>query len=347
MAEFVVNTTQLQDCSTQMAALQRELDAVAVKLGAMQLGSVLQIKASTALIARVGDCKWAAAHQSDDLGSLAAGLREIAELYASCEKGLKDPKTGEAASGQSGSGSDGNYPEWFKDVLDFLDIFGEGAGGIGAILGILRMFDGTGEEIAGGMKNILSGLSEILDKAGSSGGSNDIFDILLGMAENGVDTWDDAFQNFINGHVLSSENSAMQNAGVICKWGSYVMAMVASGFQNYDEFGGDMSNARFWGETVTQGAVDIALGIGAGIVAAAILPATTPALVVGLAGAGAVWVANTVFEWATDENIGEYIANVVCNGVEAVVNVAEDIGEGIADAAEAVWSGFCGWVGSW
>ena len=155
MAEFVVNTTQLASCAAQMSALQRELDAVAVKLGAMQLGSVLQIKASTALIGKIGDCKWAAAHQSDNLGDLAKGLNEIAELYETCERRLTEPRTQAQANANSAAEEDHNIlydiAEWFQNIPGVIsdligevtDVFVSGAGDV--ITVITRFFQNAYE----------------------------------------------------------------------------------------------------------------------------------------------------------------------------------------------------------
>ena len=113
MAEFAVNTTQLKNCSAQISALQRELGGVASRLGALQLNSVLRVRASAALVNRITDCRWAVEHQSGDLSSLARSLDNIAKLYDICEKNLKDPKTGSKSQpGGSSSAHDGDGPEW-------------------------------------------------------------------------------------------------------------------------------------------------------------------------------------------------------------------------------------------
>ena len=160
MAEFAVNTTKLESCSTRMAALQRELDAVAVKLGAMQLGSVLQIKASTALIGKIGDCKWAAAHQSDNLGDLAKGLNEIAELYETCERRLTEPRTQAQANANSAAEEDHNIlydiAEWFQNIPGVLtDLIGEVTGffvtSVGDVLSWITPFLENAYEFGGNL----------------------------------------------------------------------------------------------------------------------------------------------------------------------------------------------------
>lgn len=356
MAEFAVNTTQLKTCSTQISALQRELDAVAGRLGAMQLGSILQIRASTALVSKVTDCKWAASNQSGDLGRLAQGLEGIAELYDTYETNLTDPKTqDQAQAGAEGTigareEDDGNYPAWLDTIFDLMGVAGEECGPLSALVGLFGLFEGTGEGISGGIKNILSGLSNIFYE-----GFNFVKDgkievnwkNMFGFKSSGIDGWDDAFDDWLLKHQFGGDNTWTQNLGVVCKWASYALSFVASGFQNYDEFDGDMGSVRFWGETLIQGGVDIGLGVLGGIAAAALLPATWPAIAVGAVGAGVVWAANGICEWITGESIGENIADLVCDGVEATVEFVQDVGETIANGVETAWNSVCDWVGGW
>ena len=351
MTEFVIDINQLGTCASQISALRHELDAVAVKLGAMQLGSVLQIRASTALIGRVADCKWAVANQSGDLRNLANGLNDIAELYGACEKNLTDPKTQEQAEQNNTQDPEYNFWQEWKDIFaDLLGVAGEEAGPFLILAGLFDIFGGTGEDISDGAKNILSGISHFLNSGLEfvAGGEIQVkWMDMFGLTETGIADWSAAADDFWNKNLLNSSSSVTENAAVVCKWASYALSFIASGFQNYDEFEGDMSNLRFWGETAIQGAVDIGLGALAGVVAAALLPATWPAIAVGAIGAGVVWVANEVCEWITGENIGEHVADFLCDGVEWISSVGQDVCESISDGVETAWNGVCDWVDSW
>lgn len=359
MAEFAVNTTQLKNCTTQISALQRELGGVASRLGAMQLSSILRIRASATLAGRITDCRWAADNQSGDLGSLARCLDDIAMMYETCETNLTDPKTEAQAQHQgaseggstSGETEEGNFPEWFETILELLAVAGEECGPLLTLTGLFGLLDGTAKGYAEGTKNIFAGLSNILGNIDfADGGAIQVdWKDMFGLSPNGVGKfdWDGAVDDWLVDNTLSGNKTWTENAGTICKWASYALSFVVSGVQNYDEFDGNMGNLRFWGETAIQGGVDIGLGILGGIAAAAVLPASCPAILVGLAGAGVVWLGNEVCEWITNENIGENIADLVCNGVETVVDVAQDVGEAIADGVETAWNNVCDWVGGW
>ena len=154
MTDFVVNTNQLRNCAGRISDMQKELDSVAVRLGAMQLGSIIQIKASTALIGAVSDCKWAAAHQSDDLGRLARGMQEIADLYENNENHLSEPKT-KSVIEKAQEEEDGNIladvADWFCEIpgvlVDFVgevtDVFIDGCGEV--VTFIQRIFQNISE----------------------------------------------------------------------------------------------------------------------------------------------------------------------------------------------------------
>lgn len=358
MAEFVVNTSQMKSYANQISALQRDLDAVAVKLGAMQLGSVLRIKASTALVGKIADCKWAAAHQSDNLGRLARGLEDIAELYENCEKNLADPKTQAQAEAQAqaqaqaqGNASEKGYEFKWPNIIEWLGKKSVPFSLISALSGFMK---GDAKGIVSGLKNLTyaigNGTKAIFNPAG--GVNADWASKLFGFAGHGVGGLKDSWQKTWEGLRLSKQTNWVGKTATVCKWAGYALTFVADGIDNYNEFDGDMG-ARFWGETIVEGAVDVGLSIGAGVLIAAALPASAPAIVVGAAAAGVVWAANEACEWITGgRDIAEVIGDAVCDGAEWVGRTAQNIGEAareagknIAEGAKNAWNSTCKWVG--
>lgn len=153
MAEYVVKTNQLRSCASQLSGLQNQLDSVAFRLGAMQLGSVLRINASSALIGRVGDCKWAASNQSDNLGKLARAMEDIAELYERCERELSEPQTAEQAA-QSNATSGYEDPHWLEVLEGWFPWL---SGGISTGLDwLLDSACGIGRAIVDGVGNVVN-----------------------------------------------------------------------------------------------------------------------------------------------------------------------------------------------
>lgn len=350
MAEYIVNTNQLRNNADQFTALSRELDSVSLRLAGMELGSILKIKASTALIGKVNDCRRAAANQADDLQALRNCLRDLAELYDRYERNLTEPKTQEEAIQQVID----DIMEWFSDFADGTESFfewaikmlGEGCGP----LAVLNALFGEEDNFGNRLKDLFSGVGSIFDGIDSviTGGSATADDWIKGIFNlnpSGVNTVDDAINNWIESLDFGKQTTTAGKVGTVCQWAGYAMNYLASGIDNYNEFDGDMSNARFWGETVLEGSVDVALGIGAGIAAAAVLPATAPAILVGAAGAVAVWGVNAISEAVIGKDVAEVVSDVVFDGGKKVVEAAKDVGKAVSDGAKAAWSGICKWAG--
>lgn len=363
MAEYAVNTNQLRSNADKIAALQRELDSVAVRLGAMQLGSVLQIRASTALIGRVGDCKWAAAHQSDDLGRLARGLDSIAQLYDSTENNLKNPKTEEEARIQAANTPDNvlEYAAQSFKVTDLINWAGRKAMPFSVISAFISLGQGGDKAIPNFIKNLsyaVGTTSKAVTEYGKGGWGAGLKEF-FGLSGNTSSGWSggkwtgfgtswDKFKSSIDPRGKTTAGKV----GVFAKWTGYIMTGVTNVIDNVAEFGGDLSG-RFFAETAIETGVDIGLSIAAGVAVAAALPATAPAIVVGAVGAGVVWAANEVCEYIFDgRDIGECVSDLICDtgerigeavgdAVENIGNAARDAGRSIANAVGSA----CEWVG--
>ena len=361
MAEFVVNTVQLNNCATQIASLQRELDSVALRLAGMQLGSVLQMRASASLIARVGDCKWAAVHQSDNLGKLAQGLEEIAQLYETTEKNLSTPKTG----AQNGSGGTGEVTD---DHNLWEHIFGEFTwkdlvSWIGRKCVPFSIWSAINSFSNGDAKGVIGGLKNLLYAVGN--GTKAIFNSdstwpvklrdFMGFKPNGIGGIGESWQKFLDDMNLGKQTTTAGKVGTLCKWAGYALTFVSEGIDNYKENG---MSWRFVGETAIEGATYVGLSIGAGVLAAAALPVSAPAILVGAAAAGVVWLGDTVVEHFTGQDIGEWVSDLiygdgkVAEVREWVGDRAQEIGESVREFGENVAEGignaadsFCIWVG--
>ena len=239
MAEFKVDTNQLRAYSNQIGDLQRQMNDVAARMTGLQIGSVLQIKASTALIGRITDCKWATINQAFNLGKLARGLDDVADLYERTENNLKEPKTAEEAAAQAEqeqSSWNEAVPEWLREL-------------IGA--------------------------------------------------------WGDSVDAVLDGNP-------------VCTF----LSMVLNWYGNLDEFNGDMTNPRFWLETIGETAADVALGAIATIIAAAVGLSGGTAVVAAVV---AVWAAKLVVQLITGESAGEQIS-------DGFIDIGEVIGELIGGA---------------
>lgn len=242
MAEYGVSPAQLRSCASQLRNVRREMNNVAFKLGAMQLGSAIQIKASTFLIGKVADCKWAVGNQADNWNDLLNGLDEIAEIYDRTENELKEPKTQAQADAQNDQNGDNwmdQIPQWLADyIMPVIGIWGDS----------------------------VDQLLELLNSGGSA----------------------------------------------VCTF----LSLVTSMYSNAVEFEGDLSNPRFWLETVGEVAADVAIGSIAAIVAAAVgLTGGTAAVAVVVS----VVVAKVVVGLINGESVSETIS-------DGFIDIGEELG---------------------
>lgn len=386
MAEFKVDTNQLQTYSNQLNELQRQMSAVAVQMTGLQIGSLLRIKASTALIGKITDCKWATVNQASNLGKLARGLDDVAALYERNERNLTEPKT-QAQADAALAVEEGDLS--FFDFLDgdfsletLIGWLGKKSLPFSLIAALTSFADGDAKGVVSGLKNLLyavgNGTKAIF---GSSGVNADWLPRLFGLNAQGVGGLGDSWQKFLDSMNVGNQATAAGKVASLAKWAGYALTFVSSGIENFGEFGGDWGNARFWGETLIEGGTDIALSIGAGILVAAALPASAPAIIVGAAGAGVVWLGNEVCEYFTGQDVAEWVSDLVYgdgkvaevrewvgdrlneageaiqdfgeaaweageNLVESAGEAIQDFGEGVAEGASNLWNGACEWAGS-
>ena len=130
----------------------------------------------------------------------------------------------------------------------------------------------------------------------------------------------------------------------VVSYGTVAITGVLNFFDNKDErdqSGGTISTERMVAETVTETAVDVAVGYGASIVVGAAITALTgtvaaPVLVFAASSAAiAVW---------NKYDMTEKVSDCVLDGVEAVAdtakNVAKSVGKGVKNAGKAVGKWF-------
>ena len=282
----------------------------------------------------------------DTLQRLASGLDSVAALYETYERSMTTPSIGQNVTSEENTGA-----SWLDDVLEtttsgidwLLERLSENCGAF-AILSML--FDFSEGELVEGVTSKTRIGSSFFGAFADTAADADWFEDFMGLNQSGIHDLSEAYDRFLDDVGLGdAPRTGAGTAAAVCRWAGYALTFLQSGVDNYEEFDGDMSNARFWGETVIEGVVDVGVGIGVGILAAAVLPATWPAVVVGAVGSVAVWGIDAIFEYCTngESDLSDAVANVICDGVSAVVDTVQDIGRSIVDGANA----FCDWVGSW
>lgn len=327
MAEFKVDTAQLRAQAEEIRSLQSGINEVAVKLSGMQLGSVIQIKASTALMGKVTKCKWAAVSNAYDLGRLATGLDNAAELYDNTEKKLSEPTTMEEAQKKEQQDSAGfdwkNLAKIFGDMSPIANLVTAVAYGVDAKNG-------------GGASSAISLLKSVVKAAGSIGKvAKDGTEVgwaseLLGLKAANAGMGETSFKAFLDkgfgDYKISGSNTIGSNIKAVAKWAGVALTLAGNAVSNYDEFGGDLSNGRFWEETVVETGIDIVKGIAISAAISACIGAAPAAAVAVLAGGVAV-AADWVCEKVTKKKVTELVSDT-----------AIDIAHGVRDGVSALWN---------
>lgn len=165
MGTYAVNTSQLRICAEELGGLQRELDSVALRLAGFQVGSILQLRGYPVLMARVGDCKWAAINQSDDVGRMSRGLADVAELYETVEKALTDPQTkAQAQARAEAEKADQSFWDVLVEYFPFLEVIGFQIESVGRL--VWELGDDFGNVVSWAMsclESILDNVEEFSD----------------------------------------------------------------------------------------------------------------------------------------------------------------------------------------
>lgn len=127
---------------------------------------------------------------------------------------------------------------------------------------------------------------------------------------------------------------------IAAEWAGVAISAVTNGISNYDEFG-TMKNLRFWEETIMETIVDVGVGALATAGATAVLGASAPAIAVGVAGAGVVWLADLGVRAVTknfckeEKGLTETISDTVLDIGEAVVGGAKNLFANIGNAVKS------------
>ena len=129
----------------------------------------------------------------------------------------------------------------------------------------------------------------------------------------------------------------------VASWAGVAFSFVSSGIDNYKEFG-TVNSARFWGETVVEGGVDVALGVVGTTAATFLLGPGAPVVAVAAGGAAVTWVANKACELfgaqvlgKEDYDLGEAASDLTFGVVEGVADLAGWGYKAVTKGANAIW----------
>lgn len=369
MQRWAVNLPDMNRLASDLEGKHTVLSSARATVGSIRQNPAVSGESRRAVTSVLDQIMASMEQEERSIKNFGTSLYRVAASYQNCEQRVLEHATGAVLSG-GGSGrsfadSDENTSEnpisWkWKDTWKMISqagIAGAGIGGIGNLI--------TGE---GNLKTVLDsgkfltkavgGVCTVLAKGGSRAtwGS-----YLFGMndALAGINTSSPgkAFVSSMNkqfGSDLNMADAKGWNKGKVgAKWAGHALTAITNGVENYGEFqSGEIGAGRAVAETVLETGTDIAIGAAATAAATAVATAgaavfgatAAPALVVGAAAVGITWAVNGVCKWATGgKDVGEVVADAVCDVGEKAVSVAKDIGKAAGNAVKSLKKAAAKW----
>lgn len=221
--------------------------------------------------------------QCGDAINLGHSMADNAEQYLKTEQlvlaqyGIDQPQNKQESNGSS---------DGIGDALDILIEFLGKFGTIGAAIKLLGdLISGSNNELS-----LLKDINKIFETGAPAvvkimDHTADPVAAFLGVAGHEVNGLKEAFASQLEGFYKiggnTTKSKVISGLGVAAKWVGAALTAVTNLIENENEFGGDWSNPRLYQETITESAIDIGMGIGAGALTALVIGSTGGAAVVG------------------------------------------------------------------
>lgn len=351
---FIIYPRKLDGDSAEYTGLYQQLDSLTLRLEAVK--NNLSIDSYGNVKSSLGAIETAMRQESASLRNMQSTLNQSIGICTMAEKGITTGKVAhkrkDAKSETVKMPTEEEAKNWPKDImLSYLEEFLDSGGCLTAAAEPwLKIFlsNVTGQEIDADT------VAKIIKTAGLNN-----FEFFTSVAENG---WEiaardaigispyfpkgtcrvgEGFASYLKKAVLQEADdyvnmsSLAKGTKAVSKWAGVAVTGVANAFENYEEYkDGGISVLRAFRETAIETSVDVVLGAGATVLASAGLAAVgfvgAPALAVGAVAAFAVVGINKLFEWRTGKDLGENVADVVCDAGDVLDKTACKVGNAIA-----------------
>lgn len=295
---------------------------------------------------------------------------------ADCDKktsitwGDMDSEAG-GGGGADGSGADEGYDSFWdlfkwnrSDLAKLIGTFGA-IGSMGAMWLELGGTEVDGRYIVKGLNGIAKLVGKGASIAGGHGTKAVWFQQLTGLGCELTDIDTSSVGRAVSSSWAKQFGKDLKMTGVKtadkvkagANWFRHFLTVALNGVENYEEFNGDLSNPRFWGETAIESGVDIAVGAGAkalstGIMAAlaGAVPVLAPVLLnpvtIDIGAAVMTKGANALCKWATgvlsdeQKDLGEFVADSIYDICDSVGPAINNIKNGISSGWRSLCLGF-------
>lgn len=263
------------------------------------------------------------------LDSMSDGLDTIARMYESTEKDIVGEKPSAEAVEEVDGGGEEIWLKIFKAILSSFGLSGALAGGlidgINGKLDIVKILKLGNKVVSKGIdkaagaswKKILTGIET--KKVGKNAVSHSCKDAFGDkVAEYSVKKSQEkaAKKAAEKGLEVTAKQKKAATGKVVTKWLGAALTVAERFKKNYEEFQGDLSNKRFWQETVTESVIEIGkdILIGAAVVAVIGSGGWTAVLATALISTGVDIATNAIAK--NDDGFAENISDALINADE-------------------------------
>ena len=296
-------------------------------------------------------------------GDLSAGVRAAANAFRAAEGALAGSVLPTQPDGGENPGGSGNEREratfGWDDIWELILKVLPEAGFGGAFIGVI------GQQLTGGttawqkrVLQVLSGGTKVVGGVAKGFSSSSpgfdwtrLFSTYSDSAENGVKrlSFGEALKKQFSKYDFANAEKVGDKIAVGCKWLGTALTVLTTGWDNYEEAGGQFTD-RMLGETAIESGVKIGTGILAGAAIAAILPVGAPAVLVGGLAVGVTWAVDKLSEALFDRNLAEVISDTTMNliedtqkGWETLKSDLQEAGNRIGNAVSSAGRAISGW----
>lgn len=356
--EFTINVGNTQRIAGKVSGQAKSMSTVIASMERISRSCPLSGSSRQMVLKSLNETKAEIAMERQAISALGNSLTEIVSLYKNSENKISG-KTSENSLTNSEDKKNNITWKWSDSwkIIGSIGTIGAGTAAIGSLI--------TGGWNA---KNVVSSVKYLTKAIGSGataiskkGVSANWWEYLIGKNSglSGIDSsslkngfLSSLKKQFVSDLNFGNAQSVADNVKIATKWGGYLLTGAARWIENYKDYkAGNISLDRVIGQTAIETAVDIGVGavVTAGVTALAGALVTAgvtfagSAVLIGAAGVGVTWAANSICKAITNgKDIGEVVADGIYDhlmpAISKGVGKAKQVVGNIKNAISAPWS---------
>lgn len=364
--EFMIEPGRVRRAASDLDDCKKSVHAVWMSVNQVKNSCAIQGKSRSSVKRALDEHMEDLSELENSVFRMSAALQEISDVYEQTENRVKSrsvsgqtkKKNGTQITTQKEKTSDDDIKKWewkWSDTWEVISKAGP-AGAAVAVFGNLLTGNGDAETWINSGKFAAEGIekgAKIVSSGTSTGWGKAVIgiDAAAKASTKMGETFKEALKaEFVDDLGFNGAPKTADKIAVGAKWAGHVLTFAGNAVENWNEKG--ISKGRAAAETVIETGADIFVGGVASAGATAVVGAAwtaafgvaAPAVAVGVAAVGVTWAVNQAFEWKFGKDVGECVADVVCDAGEKMISgaksVGKAVGKGVAKAADNVGKAF-------